>query len=130
REVRSLRTEMLPLRAKQMVQGAIQTGRFKLVTAIYREPELADLRPLGSLLAQEPGVIAVLANYDGKKVSMAVACAQDAGVKANELLGRLLARIGGRGGGDAGLAMGGGGAAPGQLEDLFAAVRSGELFAS
>jgi alanyl-tRNA synthetase len=70
------------------------------------------------LLQNAPGAVAFLASYDGAKLSLAVACANETGVSANELIRKALAEIGGRGGGDAQLAQGGGAIS----EEQFAAL--------
>jgi len=51
---------------------------------------------------------------------LVVACARDTGVSANQLIRKQLAEIGGRGGGDAQLAQGGGAASEAQFQ-LFSA---------
>ena len=53
-------------------------------------------------------VVAFLSSYDGQKVSLIVTCGEGTGKDARQLLTDQLAQIGGRGGGDARLAQGGG----------------------
>jgi alanyl-tRNA synthetase len=57
-------------------------------------------------------------------VQIVVACAADAGLRAQDLLRSLLAQINGKGGGDASLAQGGGNVAPGQLATLLETARA------
>jgi alanyl-tRNA synthetase len=58
------------------------------------------------------------------QVQIVVACAADAGLRAQDLLRLLLAQINGKGGGDASLAQGGGSLAPGQLAALLETARA------
>jgi alanyl-tRNA synthetase len=67
-----------------------------------------------------PGMVALLAAFDGGKLSLVVACAQDSGIDARDLLKQHLAPFNGRGGGDPSLAQGGGVAEETSLEKLFA----------
>jgi alanyl-tRNA synthetase len=64
-------------------------------------------------------MVAVLATYDGVKLSMVAACADGVDIDARELLNNHLAPIGGRGGGNPTLAQGGGGTNKSALEVLF-----------
>jgi len=68
-------------------------------------------------------VAAVLAGYDGQKLSLVTACAPLSGLDARQVLQGLLAGVGGRGGGDAQLAQGGGSVTPEQLQVLLAQAR-------
>ncbi len=82
-----------------------------------------DLRALGRELREAGRMVAVLASETDGKIIMVAACADDAGIKAGDLLRRLLPQIGGKGGGDAALAQGGGTATPEQLQSLLAEAR-------
>ena len=79
-----------------------------------------DLRQLGMKLRELPGMVALLAAFDGGKLSLVAACAMDSGIDARELLKEHLAPFNGRGGGDSSLAQGGGPAEEAGLENLFA----------
>ena len=80
----------------------------------------SELRTLGQKLRSQPGMVTLLAAFDGKKLSLVIACAEDTGLDARELLIQHLAPLGGRGGGGAGLAQGGGQADESTFESLFA----------
>jgi len=111
------------LEARRLAAGAPVFDSIRLVTASFRERAPQELRALAVLLQNEPGVVAVLASYDGAKLSLVVACARDTGVSANQLIRKQLAEIGGRGGGDAQLAQGGGTADEKQFEGFAARTR-------
>ena len=120
RELEELKVERVTLEARRLAAGAPVFDSIRLVTASFRERAPQELRALAVLLQNEPGVVAVLASYDGAKLSLVVACARDTGVSANQLIRKQLAEIGGRGGGDAQLAQGGGAASEAQFQ-LFSA---------
>jgi alanyl-tRNA synthetase len=65
------------------------------------------LKLLATELVSEPGRVAVLVSKETPP-GVVVAVSPDAGIAANKLLGQLLTRFGGRGGGKADLAQGGG----------------------
>jgi alanyl-tRNA synthetase len=71
-----------------------------------------------------PGMVALLAAFDGGKLSLVAACARDSGLNARDLLNKHLVPFDGRGGGDVSLAQGGGAAEESRLEDLFANTKS------
>ncbi len=118
-EVASLRQEQISWRAGQLVEKAIGLDGIRLVTALFRDLTPSELRLLGSKLMEVAGIVAVLAAYDGQKLSMVAACASETYVDARELLKKHLTPINGRGGGDASLAQGGGACDESFLEGLF-----------
>lgn len=123
RELKELREIKLGLEVEEIAARAEMLGKNKLAVASFQNRAAQELRTLGLQLQNEPGLIAVLGSYDGTKVSIVVACAPDTGVSANELIRPLLADIGGRGGGDARLAQGGGAANPTWVENLREKVK-------
>jgi len=107
-ELAGLREEKRNLEVDGLVAASEQVVGKRLVTAGYQSRTPADLRLLGSKLAEVSGVVAVLGGADAAKLSLVIACAADTGVVARELLAHLLSFVDGKGGGDAGLAQGGG----------------------
>ena len=90
----------------------------------------ADLRSLvgdiRSRFGAEPGVVVLVAEGPEGTVPFVVAttpAAQDAGVRANDLVGVVAAAVGGRGGGKADLAQGSGKDSSG-IEAALGAVRA------
>ncbi|MGI9123676.1 MAG: DHHA1 domain-containing protein, partial [Mycobacterium sp.] len=111
--------------------GAEQVGKVRLVAQKMAEGmTAADLRSLvGDIrarLGSDPGVVVLLAEGPEGSVPFVVAtnqAAQDAGVRANELVTAVAAAVGGRGGGKADLAQGSG-KDPSGIEAALAAVRA------
>jgi alanyl-tRNA synthetase len=110
---------MLSLEAHKLGQRAEAYEAYKLVLAAFQGRPINELRTLGKLLREEDDVIAVLAAYDGQKLSLIVSCADNTGVSAKELLAKQLGQIDGKGGGDAKIAQGGGQATESQIEIFF-----------
>lgn len=119
RELNTLRAEMLAFEAERLAAQAQALNGVQLVTRVYQDKPLADLRELARLLQAQDNLVAVLAGYDGQKLSLVVSCADGTGVKASELLAKHLAQVDGRGGGESRLAQGGGEATPLQVDHFF-----------
>lgn len=122
--IKQLTSELLPLEAQQLLRGAETFEGYRLILARFEDRPPEELRELGNLLRAEDGVIAVLAGYSAPKLSLVVCCADDTGVSAKALLTQQLASLGGRGGGDAKMAQGGGGASPEQMDTFFENTRA------
>ena len=118
-EMKNLSVKMLSLEAQQLIIQAKKFDPYRLILATYIDRPLSELRELGKLLQKEADVIAVLAGYDGQKLSLVVSCTENVGVSARELLTQHLAQIDGKGGGDDKIAQGGGLAIEQQIETFF-----------
>jgi alanyl-tRNA synthetase len=79
-----------------------------VVVATFENRPVPELRTLAEKLKVIPGLVAVLASFDGLKMSLVVTSAEDTDLSARDLLVKLLALLGGRGGGDRQIAQGGG----------------------
>lgn len=111
--------QLLALEAEQLwVQGEVY-GRYTLVTHTFTGKDAAQLRQLANHLTRRSGAIALLA-LAGEKSFLLFSRAADAPGQMNELLQMALAQIGGKGGGTAVTAQGGGAPAdPVQLQTLL-----------
>jgi len=118
-EIDSLRGIVLGVEAEKLAAKAEMVGKLKLVTKLFENRSPGELRSLANKLRKEDGMIAVLATYDGAKLSLVTACADNTNVDARALLKDHLAPIGGSGGGSPTLAQGGGGTNKSALELLF-----------
>ncbi len=107
-ELKKLREMKIDIEAGKMVQLAEPIEEKWLSTALFENRDAGELRLLAAKLRLYPGVVAVLASFDGKKLSLVTACADDVELNASELLKDHLAPFGGRGGGDKSIAQGGG----------------------
>ncbi len=119
-EADGLRQAQLGMMAERLAEKAEDVAGVRLVTELFRDLAPSELRSLGSRLVEAPGLVAVLAAYDGQKLSMVAACARGTNIDARELLKQHIAPIQGRGGGDVSLAQGGGACDESFLEGLFA----------
>ena len=116
-ELKKLREMKLDIEADKMVQLAEQIEKKWLATALFENRNAGELRALAMKLRRYSGVVAILASFDGSKLSLVAACADDTELSANELLQDHLAPFGGRGGGDKSIAQGGGTAD--NVDELF-----------
>lgn len=119
-KIETLQEERLEQEAQRLAESAQMTGRWRLVTAIFRDRPPSELRLLAGKLRAHPGIVGLLASHDGRKLSLVAVCAADTGLDARRLLERHLAPLGGRGGGDTSIAQGGGPAEESTLMALFA----------
>ncbi len=122
-ELDTLRAGLLAAEADRLAASAEKVGSLRLVRALFRDRPATELRQLGMKLRNLPGMVALLASYDGGKLSLVVTCAEGSGLDARELLKKHLEPLNGRGGGDSSLAQGGGAVEEARLDDLFEHVR-------
>jgi alanyl-tRNA synthetase len=108
KDLQTLRQVGVRYEARDLVETAQEHGGITLVRASFEARSVVELRLLGEELKKIAGVVAYLSSYDGQKVSLIVTCSEGTGRDARQLLATHLAQIGGRGGGDAKLAQGGG----------------------
>ncbi len=118
KELRELSELKLNVEAQQLVARAESFAGIRLVSASFRNRPAQELRALAMHLLNESKLVAVLASFDDIKVSIVITCAQDVRIHANDLIRKLLSDIGGRGGGDAQIAQGGGAASAEQFRAL------------
>lgn len=124
KELEQTRTERLEREVRGLVEKADQVGGIRLVKALYRGRTVQDLRTMMASLKNEPLVVAVFGSYDGQKLSLTVGSGKDTRIDAGTLIRKLLAEIGGRGGGDTRLAQGGGTADEAQVSKILDSVSS------
>jgi alanyl-tRNA synthetase len=118
-ELEILRLSQLDYEAKALADSNEAVGEVRLVIRTFGARAPSELRVLATKLKEFNGMVSVLASNDGQKVSLIVSCASGSGVNARNLLNQLLGPVGGRGGGDASLAQGGG---PASAESLAATL--------
>lgn len=118
-ELETLRAGLLATEADQLAASAPTVGTLRLVTALYHRRTAAEIRRLALKLRDIPGLVSLLATYEGGKLSLVIACAPDTDIDARDLLQEHLAPLNLRGGGDKSLAQGGGGTEKNVLDNLF-----------
>jgi alanyl-tRNA synthetase len=124
REIKRLQVEVLSFEAQQLSAQAELIGAVHLVTRLYPNRSINELRGLAKQLLAQDNLVAVLAGYEDQKLSLVVSCAEGSGISARELLAHFVAQIDGKGSGDARLAQGGGNANPEQVTQLLAQARA------
>jgi alanyl-tRNA synthetase len=108
KELQTLRQASIRYEARELAAQAEERDGIKLVRASFESRPMVELRVLGEELKKMAGVVAYLSAFDGQKVSLIVTCGDGTDQDARQLLSTQLTQIGGRGGGDAKLAQGGG----------------------
>jgi alanyl-tRNA synthetase len=124
KELQELRLKHIALEAREMAGDGETIGACQVILDAFDHRPIEELRALAGEFRKMSRVVAVLSTYDGQKASLVVACSEDTGVSASELLRRQLASIGGRGGGDHMVAQGGGAATESQFRELLENARS------
>jgi alanyl-tRNA synthetase len=108
KELLALRQASVKYEATELVEKSEFRSGIHLVRAGFENRPVTELRLLGDELKKLAGVVAIIFSFDGQKVSLIVSCSEGTGKDARQLLNDQLVKIGGRGGGDARLAQGGG----------------------
>ena len=109
KRVRELERELVPVRVAGLLEGAVTIGSLRVVCEALDPEAAGDPAVLARELAREQGLLVFLA-MGGDRGRLVVAASQecgDRGLRADELLRRLLDPVGGKGGGSAGFAQGG-----------------------
>jgi alanyl-tRNA synthetase len=118
-EMKELRQGMERMKDK-LISGDVERflfaskniGGLRVLTSTQSDIDVADLRKMGDFLRdKEANVVAVLAAVNGEKVSFLAVCGKEAvarGIKAGDIIKAVSAVAGGKGGGKAESAMGGG----------------------
>lgn len=122
KELQSLHSFSIQVEAQKLADTAEENKDFKLVRHSFENRPASELRQLAEELKKVAGLVTYLASYDGKKVSLIVACGDGSGKDARQLLTKQLSLINGRGGGDATLAQGGGAIAEEQYQSFLQRV--------
>ena len=104
-----------------MLQKANLRDGHRWVVAAFENRPANDIQMLAKQLRTQAGVVTVLATLQNEKLALLVACADDVDendAHAGELLKGLLVFVGGRGGGNAQMAQGGGNITAEQYQTL------------
>jgi alanyl-tRNA synthetase len=119
RLVSAMQSELARHRAAALAASSSAVGSAQVVLA-QSDLDAGGLKTMASAIAERPGHLAVLLSATSPFQAV-VARAPDVKVAANAVLSHLLTRFGGRGGGRADLAQGGG--LSGASDEILAAAR-------
>jgi alanyl-tRNA synthetase len=129
KEMEKLRVQQLLAGAGELAAAAEDVGGVSFVGTVVEGAGGGDVRTLaldvrGRLPGARPGAVVVIGTAGGKPAAVAAVnqAGQDAGVSANDLVRAATAVLGGKGGGKADVAQGGGADAS-KAEDALTAVR-------
>ena len=127
RAIKKMQAAALPAIGERLLAAGARVGAVTIISHVFEETDEVELRPLGSLLTQNEGVVALLGRA-GDKAQFLFCRADDAPGDMNELLQNAWRRLGGgKGGGSAASAQGGGlGADHGRLRQTLAEI-AGQL---
>ncbi len=131
-EMRNLRHMLEKFRAKEsageaerFLFGAREVGGLKVITATIPDADADKLRQMGDVVRDKAdNVVAVLATVKDGKITFLSACGKEAvskGIKAGDVIKKVTAICGGKGGGKPDSAMGGGSEIL-KLDDALASV--------
>ena len=120
RRLAGLQSDLTRYRAEELAAAAEPTALGRVVLRAL-DADAGVLKTLAAAVVSCGGLIVVLASAT-RPVLVVVARSPDIGVSSNQILARLTARFGGRGGGKPDLAQGGGLDAP--AEAILAEVRA------
>jgi alanyl-tRNA synthetase len=116
RTLKRLQERLASHEAESLAASAVPMGASRIVADVLDGWDAAGLKVIASTIAARPGHAAVLLGTASAGSPLVVARAADLTVDASALLRAITGRFGGRGGGRADLAQGGGATASG--EDL------------
>jgi alanyl-tRNA synthetase len=127
RETERLQAELATERAAQLVQQAISVDGLKVLSARVEAPSIDVLRAIGDRLRDRLGsgvvILGTAIAHRPALIAMATRDAVQRGVDAGALIRAIAPIVGGRGGGKAELAQGGG-TDPTRLEEALAAAQA------
>jgi alanyl-tRNA synthetase len=107
RAISGLQADLSRYRAEELVAGAEQANGCRLVARAI-DADANGLKNLASAIAATPGLLVVLTSTSTPLVTVIARSADLTGLSAQHLLTNLTAEFGGRGGGRAEMAQGGG----------------------
>jgi alanyl-tRNA synthetase len=120
RQVKDFQMRLAAQEADALADAAAPRGSLKLVAAALPGWDVAAIKTIASRIIERPGHVAVLLSEPAPS-SIVVARSPDLAVDSGAILKALIARHGGKGGGRAELAQGGGITAP--AADVLQSVR-------
>ena len=108
KQIQALRYESLVHEAQSLIGRADVFNENRFVCSTFENRPTNELRTLADVLKANNQVLALLASYDGNRLSVIVACGANINADAKEILQQILSLFDGKGGGDRQIAQGGG----------------------
>jgi alanyl-tRNA synthetase len=107
RGLKDANSQLMDYEVESLLSRAADRNGVRVVKAAFEGRDAGDLRILANKLIQLPDVVALLGT-SGEKAQLAFARSENVSHAMNALLAKALETLGGRGGGQAGFAQGGG----------------------
>lgn len=118
-----LEDELLQYEATTLRQAAEEHGKLTVIEAVLGGRDINSVKRLATLLQQQPDVVTLFATVEGEKATLCFGSSTgDAQVHMGQLLRATLEAFGGKGGGKADVAQGGG-IAPAQVQEALALAK-------
>ncbi len=108
KRARDLLEKAMEAEATRMLAGARQFGDVRIVSAVFDDRGLEELKVLASRLAQQENCVALLGSREGGTARLIFARSGGVNLHMGQLMAEACAVIGGRGGGRPDQAQGGG----------------------
>jgi alanyl-tRNA synthetase len=106
RAIAGLQSDLARYRADELAAGAEETGKYRLVAQTI-DADANGLKSLASAITAKPGLLVVLVSSSEPRL-VVIARSADLEISAQQLLMKLIAQFGGRGGGRSEMAQAGG----------------------
>jgi alanyl-tRNA synthetase len=108
RRVRELAGITAKIEAQELIETTNQVDGLRIVSRVFEERDFEELKLLAHRLADQEGVIALLAAGQKNMVHLVFARSNDVSADMGEMIKIACQKLGGRGGGKPGFATGGG----------------------
>ena len=107
--IAELKMKLLELEANQLINGAKEFNKHKLVKVIFTNRSMAELQQLGkTIVANTDNIVVLLINEQDNKIQLVCARSKDVKINMNNAIKQILPMINGKGGGSDSVAQGGG----------------------
>jgi alanyl-tRNA synthetase len=108
KQVKELADQLLPVEAAALRAQADEVDGLSVVSHVFENRDANAIKQMAQAVVEEPNTVALLVSAAGSKLTLVVACSQDARLHAGNLLRETLTQFGGGGGGRPEFAQGGG----------------------
>ncbi len=106
-QANQLTHQLLQFEAQELLAQATHAAEVRLITQLFPDRAIEEMRGLAAHLQQQPQVVLCLATTVGDKLTLLLARSADLDLHVGNLLRELLQTVGGKGGGRPDFAQGG-----------------------